>query len=103
MSSATVSANVGIDCLGSLFVLRCSMPPGPYQFCSLIFPSSVRSDAIPPPKSVGTHHAHSSSYPTLRARMNGSQQEGTRANILGSWNIMTTSSRETCTSVAPPQ
>ncbi len=47
MSSATVSVNVGIDCLGTLLVLRCSMPPGPYQFCSLIFPTRALSTQCP--------------------------------------------------------
>ena len=50
MRSATVSANVGIDCLGSLLVLSCSMPSGPYQFCSLIFPSGALSDPLLQPR-----------------------------------------------------
>ena len=38
MRRATVSAKVGMDCLGSLMVRRCSMPSSPYQLRSLMNP-----------------------------------------------------------------
>lgn len=38
MSSVTVSANVGIDCRGSLTVRTCSIPFAPYHVLSLIIP-----------------------------------------------------------------
>lgn len=36
INNATVSTNVGMDCLGSFNVLTCCMPSSPYQVRSLI-------------------------------------------------------------------
>lgn len=41
----TVSAKVGMCCLGSLRVCRCSIPSSPYQFRSLIKPGETRVNA----------------------------------------------------------
>lgn len=40
IKSSTVSAKVGIDCIGSFFVLAFSIPSVPYQFFSRIRPET---------------------------------------------------------------
>lgn len=48
ISKLTVSANVGIACLGSFVVRTCSIPSGPYHFLFLIRPitSHKRNAAV---------------------------------------------------------
>ena len=105
MRRATVSANVGMACLGSLLVRTCSIPSPPYQFLSLILPRAIVSHS--PYQLPGS--VSKSGYVTVptesvvRDKSMQCQVEVCAAirnvhDIPGSWNMITTSSRETCTS-----
>jgi hypothetical protein len=55
ISNSTVSAKVGMACLGSLMVRTCCIPESPYQVRSLIRPAGGASDLDFPRKIAGAN------------------------------------------------
>jgi hypothetical protein len=105
MSKATVSANVGMLCLGSLMVRTCCIPWSPYHVLSLISPAPTGRNFLSATQLIQVTIClplESVVRPRATIGKHTIEQGGTESDkvggIPGSWNMMTTSSDDTWTS-----